>query len=1295
MSLVDPVIPICSTKNDRNHAAIMNDFFTASASDEAYRSNVRAAHSYRPSHSRSRSAHSHTSQHSSAEDMAAQIAMPAQDPTAIGLQPPNFPQTQNSKSNNLYQDTQTVQPSFSSSGNTMSPSISSYHEHATPETFLSDQGYTDISQYTTPGFEEDLLDAQMNMNFLTVDAISNFNNYSNTSMLSHNSSGPSSVNASNNNFLAPDFSTTYMSPSLTTHSSPGSSNECLANPSLISAPSQNSGAASRPFSPGMDTDHPHGMSLPEQQRSPALTGSPGDGFLGVPQDRPANFTSPVVRIENFSRDESPARTDVGRNNRSLGNKRSGNHLSPHDAEDESEDEQGQSFVQEVPIRTVKVAAPLRGEDGSWARNANSGHVGISPEERKDMHDYIPTLKEQEDQRLMEEKNIEVAEWLTRSEVGSEAGEPEGRPRRKKPSTSGRRRARSTNDIMSRRQEGLGVQFPPFDIPGPGLNIHVESDDEGFDLSDGEEDETKTPSSPPAQVEIEHVRDEDSYFPQMPRSVEPENLPPHVRPWHDGPRVPETTDGKYQPDTSNAAMMKFRQRARDLETASLAATLGSHRRKSESEIGSVWQVSGISKHVGPDADAGKPKEKLRARKGSLLESLKRHPSSLLKRKGSHPNHPSQQGIAFPSPPALSLETKINIPPKRSGSWGRSKSPKPDGSPTALFKDHGSLAPGTNLFTNAKNAIRRSRSRSDIGSKTPGLSDLMRTHGGPPTLSLVTPANEVDTTNPSPRGAEGSGDEEDADFEDGGQDGVIMELKVRSDPIIPTVDGFRAHARLLNPRLDEYMIERIAQEQNRRYKKLLDLKVKHLKAIKEKNCGAKGYCIALGGQSKILPPRTNNKEGEASFAGFQIVVSSEDEIDPSEEGTIIPKPLPPGFPIPPVKRMPAEFECPLCFKVKKFYKPSDWTKHVYEDLQPFTCTFPNCGEPMSFKRKADWVRHENERHRQLEKWVCNRQNCGHTCYRKDNFVQHLVREHKVPEPKARTGRAAHAANNIQISLHAWQMGEEVFSGPGDISDKVWALVEACRQDTTKQPKNEPCRFCGNICASWKKLTVHLAKHLEQISLPILPLVESKPLNADSIISPVEKPQTHRPRATSSAAPSNSSKYHQNLSVNSSYSSYNQDAPSSATSNIMHTYPPPQFQSFRPQAQPQPQAANYGGDMTSGFAVRSYPGLQGQSRLDPNQYASNGYTPSITPPVTDYAQSGQVFHSPVEAGPFGSDLPTNLYAYNGPIGPEFSGGMAVTGNMQHDPVEGGGQYRTGQYPLPSSYPRAQQQQGYPYQG
>lgn len=1294
MSLVGPVIPVHSNKNDHNHADIMNDFFAASSSDEAYRNT-----SHSRSHSRSRSAHSHASHHSSPEDMAAHLSIPTQDASTMGLQPPNFSQTQHSRPSNLYQDTQTAQPSFNSTGNNLSPSISSYHEHTTPETFLSDQAYTDMSQYTTPGFDDDLLDAQMNMSFLTVDAMNTFNtSFANTSVVSHNSSGPSSVNASNNNLLAPDFSTTYgasthlISPSLTNHSSPGSSTECLANPALVSAPAQNTGAGQRSLSPGME-EHSHGMSIPQQQQSPALTASPGDNYLDVPKDRSvANFTSPVVRVENFSRDDSPARSHVSQG---IGSKRSGNHLSPHDLEDSDEDEPGQSFVQEVPIRTVPVAAPSRGEDGSWVRSSSSGQAGISPEERKEMKDvYVPTLKEQEDKRLMEERNQDVAEWLTKSEVGSEAGEPDGRPRRKKQSATGRRRARSTNDIMSRQQAGLGVQFPPFDIPGPGLPINVESDEEELDPSD-EEDEPSSPGSPPAQIQIENIQEEDSYFPQMSHPAEDTNLPPHVRPWRDPPRTAEPSEIKYQPDTSNAAMVKFHQRARDLETASLAATLGSARRRSESELGSILQVPGVSKKIGPDTEADKPKGRTRVRKGSLLDNLKRHPTNLLKRKGSHPSHPSQQQTTSPSPPALSLETKIDEPPKRTGSWGRSKSPKPDSSPTALFKEHGSLAP----FTYAKNAIRRSRSRSDIGSKTPGLSELMRTHGGPPTLSLVTPANDPDAPNPSPRGAEGSGDEEDAEYDEIG--GVTMDLKVRSDPIIPTIEGFRSHARLLNPRLDEYMIERIAQEQNRRYKKLLDLKVKHLKAIKEKNCGSRNYCTALGGQSKILPPKNNNKDGEAPFAGFQIVVSSEDEIDPSEEGTIIPKPLPAGFPVPPVKRMPAEFECPLCFKVKKFFKPSDWTKHVYEDLQPFTCTFPNCGEPMSFKRKADWVRHENERHRQLENWFCNRQGCGHTCYRKDNFVQHLVREHKVPEPKARTGRTANSANKIRINLTSWQRGDDVFGGPGDISDRVWALVEVCRRDTTKQPKHEPCRFCGNICPSWKKLTVHLAKHLEQISLPILPLVENKPLNADSIISPVEKPQANRPRATSSATPSNSSRYNQNLSVNSSYSGYNQEAPSSATSTVMHTYPPPQFQNYRSQVQPQqqPQAASYSSDVASSFAVRSYPGsaatggLQGQSRLDPNQYAPHGYPPSITP-VTDFAQSGQVFHSPVEAGPFGNDLPTNLYAYNGPMGAEFASGMPMTASMQDEQqTSGGGRFQGGEYQqIPMSYPR--QQPGYPYQ-
>jgi len=63
--------------------------------------------------------------------------------------------------------------------------------------------------------------------------------------------------------------------------------------------------------------------------------------------------------------------------------------------------------------------------------------------------------------------------------------------------------------------------------------------------------------------------------------------------------------------------------------------------------------------------------------------------------------------------------------------------------------------------------------------------------------------------------------------------------------------------------------------------------------------------------------------------------------------------------------------------------------------FTCIFEKCEEPKSFKRKAYWVLHENERHRHLEWWICSVDGCRDVCYRKGDFLQHLVREHKLPE------------------------------------------------------------------------------------------------------------------------------------------------------------------------------------------------------------------------------------------------------------------------------------------------------------
>jgi len=467
-------------------------------------------------------------------------------------------------------------------------------------------------------------------------------------------------------------------------------------------------------------------------------------------------------------------------------------------------------------------------------------------------------------------------------------------------------------------------------------------------------------------------------------------------------------------------------------------------------------------------------------------------------------------------------------------------------------------------------------------------------------LASPLADTEATKPSAQPSP-AGDDDDDD-----QDPVTMDLTVRTDPIIPTYDGFRTHARQLNPRLADFMVERITQEQMRRYKRLLEFKVKHLSAVQSKACASGEFCTDLGGEAKPLPARAGAKDADASFIGFQVSGpgSPEEEGEPLLEGNVAPAAFPTGVPLPPVKRLPAEFECPLCFKVKKFYKPSDWTKHVHEDVQPFTCTFPNCGEPKSFKRKADWVRHENERHRQLENWTCQIADCSHTCYRKDNFVQHLVREHKIAEPRQRTGRGgnkdASATGDQGKKCRSLSLANTDTS-----TDDIWTIVEQCRRDTTKQPKDEPCRFCGNICNSWKKLTVHLAKHMEQISMPILPLVDQKHLNADSIISPVvELPESRKLSVTPSrSSVDNPSRYTPKATYAPGIdpqSLFPEDLKPQGVSATMQTYPPPQL------IQPSSQAnsyVNYTANNTAPYSNQTYPGLQAPPK--PQVGYANGLT------------------------------------------------------------------------------------------
>ena len=879
------------------------------------------------------------------------------------------------------------------------------------------------------------------------------------------------------------------------------------------------------------------QNLHQMQQTPTATntskGSSPDFLPAIPHVPRA--PSPVVRVENYHRGDSPTRvaglSGAASNKRSRAGSKS-SHLA---VEDSSSSEGGEQTVDgSYNISSTGVEA------------GNDARKGLDPDARFRVRDVdVPSFKEQEETTQLAMKKADVEEWLDRSDPASKA-DPEAPPA--KPSVTKRRRAKSAGAQTLSKENLESLEYAPPDahIPGPGLLLDVDSG-EDEEASDMDTDDTASiENSPPPTVAAgeEPVND-------VPGQARPgvynelPNQPPSFRAklWQD-PIYDSSNPGvKMQPVSSNDAIVRFQQRAMEIDGLSRVATWGT-RRVSDSDLHSLFRQFSISERP-HDASKGKRERsgsflqqaaaKLKPKRNSTLKNPMKRQESDSTIKEQPPTRPvtmeharndssGSGNLGVPHMPSTSLKRMPSLSKKP-------KSPKINtGSAVAAMTSQiaalGASGPVSATATSSppgpwtatKMVIKRSRSRSDLhngvnnsnglGSHGPGsssatelgLTDLWSKQGGPPMPTLAAPKIE------DPR--QGLADDEDDEEEDeiAEEHGVTMDLAIQPDPIEPTLSGFRTHVRKLNPRLPPYMIDRIAQEQLRRYKKLLDFKIKHTQALAAGKCASGRHCIELGGEPTYLPAKTNGRDTDITHAGFSVsgMGASEDDVNALADGIVTPAQFPPGVPMPPVKRLPAEFECSLCFKVKKFQKPSDWSKHVHEDVQPFTCTFATCAEPKSFKRKADWVRHENERHRQLEWWMCNMNDCSHKCYRKDNFVQHLVREHKLPEPKVKTqktGKPAVRGPSSQKARNS-RLSDENGDEPHDETDQVWRLVEVCRHETQKNPKDEPCKFCGNICNSWKKLTVHLAKHMEQISMPVLGVVKQKEVTTETIVSPIEQ-------------------------------------------------------------------------------------------------------------------------------------------------------------------------------------------------
>ncbi|CAZ81595.1 unnamed protein product [Tuber melanosporum] len=544
----------------------------------------------------------------------------------------------------------------------------------------------------------------------------------------------------------------------------------------------------------------------------------------------------------------------------------------------------------------------------------------------------------------------------------------------------------------------------------------------------------------------------------------------------------------------------------------------------------------------DKEREKEKEKERLGTGLSMEGRKRGNSTTsLASTASHAFAPIKRGSSWaksaPKSP-LKVDTK-NI----GGAFAQMASMAAGAGQSSAHTAHtastaGIISPPTRSLSGGfiAQTVKRARSKSDIsssklqkGKPVFGIVSMLGQYGGPPALPIKSPVQSAESESPrrnytfgeesrkrgiaaakllcppDPHRHDGYDDDDDNDMDDDDMQNSQQTTPPGTRPPLPKLDitpnpeGFSQHVRGLTPALHPKLVDRVVYEQGKRFKKLVEHRQKHLAAIRGgKRCGNTTKCrgpvgsIGPGGDPSANGHKRNTSGGSGEGEAYSSDETVGDGSRSPTEGKVTATQFPPGVPQPPVLRLPAEFECPICFKVKKFQKPSDWTKHVHEDVQPFTCTFVECTEPKSFKRKADWVRHENERHRHLEWWTCTLPDCTHTCYRKDNFVQHLVREHKMAEPKVKAQKAAARKGKKGVA----GMSEGVPSH--EDFEKVWQIVDSCHQVTTKHPTQEKCRFCGNVCPTWKKLTVHLARHMEQISLPVLDLIKD-----DAVVPPSVRP------------------------------------------------------------------------------------------------------------------------------------------------------------------------------------------------
>ncbi|KAJ4122766.1 hypothetical protein NW768_010209 [Fusarium equiseti] len=151
----------------------------------------------------------------------------------------------------------------------------------------------------------------------------------------------------------------------------------------------------------------------------------------------------------------------------------------------------------------------------------------------------------------------------------------------------------------------------------------------------------------------------------------------------------------------------------------------------------------------------------------------------------------------------------------------------------------------------------------------------------------------------------------------------------------------------------------------------------------------------------------------------------------------------------------FECPFCYRMISAKTRTAWEQHVFGDLRPYACIFPECMESNpDFDRRCNWQSHVSEYH--WRSWSC---------------------PFKCQQPFSAAAKLSRHIRDCHLS-----------TGTEEEIKSIVALGERDAPDNT----SSTCPLCGYSVTGLAEYIDHVGFHLEQLALFALPSLEKKARN-----------------------------------------------------------------------------------------------------------------------------------------------------------------------------------------------------------